>query len=303
MRSAMLCFLAPLALAAGLSARPASAAEPLDKAKEEAALQKNAEAFVEAFNKGDAKALAAFFTEDGDIIDQDGHQIKGRKAIEQVYTKLFADTKRSKLYIKITSLRVVKPDLALEDGLTEVVPADGGPPSAARYTVVHVKEDGEWRLESVREAPAVAPNNTERLEDLAFLIGDWTEDVDKGGNAKASYSWDANQNFIVNTFDVTLKDVSVASGTQFIGWDAALKEPRAWTFLFNGGFAEGIWTPDGDNKWKIAMVATSRDGVKMTATNILTKIDADHFSFQFTDRTKDGKPIPDDKPIKLKRVK
>ena len=101
------------------------------------------------------------------------------------------------------------------------------------------------------------PNNTERLEDLAFLIGDWTEDVDKGGSAKASYSWDANQNFIVNTFDVTMKDVSVASGTQFIGWDAAAKKPRAWSFLFNGGFAEGVWTPDGDNKWKIAVVGTS----------------------------------------------
>ena len=303
MRSAMLWFIAPLALAAGLSARPAPAAEPIDTAKEEAALQKNTEAFVEAFNKGDAKALAAFFTEDGDMIDQDGHQIKGRKAIEEVYTKLFADTKGSKLFIKITSMRVVRPDLALEDGLTEVVPADGGPPSAARYTVVHVKQDGEWRLESVREATAVPPNNTENLEGLAFLIGDWTEDVDKSGASRASYAWDANQNFIVNTFDLTMKGVSVASGTQFIGWDAAAKKPRAWSFLFNGGFAEGVWTPDGDNKWKIAVVGMTRDGVKVTATNVFTKIDADHFSFQFTDRTKDGKPIPDDKPIKMKRVK
>ena len=303
MRSATLWFIAALALAAGLSARPAPAAEPIDTAKEEAALQKNAEAFVEAFNKGDAKALAAFFTDDGDMIDQDGHQIKGRKAIEEVYTKFFADTKGAKLYIKITSMRVVRPDLALEDGLTEVVPADGGPPSAARYTVVHVKQDGEWRLESVREATAVPPNNTENLEGLAFLIGDWTEDVAKGGSARASYSWDANQNFILNTFDVTLKDVSVASGMQWIGWDAAAKKPRAWSFLFNGGFVESVWTKDGDNKWKIAVVARSRDGDKMTATNVLTKIDADHFSFQFTDRTKDGKPLPDDKPIKMKRVK
>ncbi len=303
MRSATLWFIAPLALAAGLSARPAPAAEPIDKAKEEAAIQKTAEEFVQAFNKGDAKALAAFFTEDGDMIDQDGHQVKGRKAIEKVYTKLFAETKRSKLYIKITSLRVVRPDLALEDGLTEVVPGDGGPPSAARYTVVHVKEDGEWRLESVREATAVPPNNTERLEDLAFLIGDWTEDVEKGGSAKASYSWDVNQNFILNTFDVTMKDVSVASGTQFIGWDAAIKEPRAWSFLFNGGFAEGVWTPDGEGKWKIAVSGVSRDGVKVTATNVFTKIDDDHFSFQFIDRTKDGKALPDDKAIKMKRVK
>ena len=185
MRSARWWFIALLALAAGPSARPASAAEPLDKAKEEAALQKNAEAFVEAFNGGDAKALAAFFTEDGDMIDQDGHQIKGRKAIEEVYTKLFAESKGAKLFITINSLRVARPDLALEDGLTEVVPADGGPPSAARYTVVHVKQDGKWYLESVREAIAVPPNNTEHLEGLGFLIGDWTEDSDKGGASKA----------------------------------------------------------------------------------------------------------------------
>ncbi len=303
MRSATLWFIAPLALAAGLSARPASAAEPLDKAKEEAAIQKTAEEFVQAFNKGDAKALAAFFTKDADMIDQDGRQIKGRKAIEETYSKLFAGTKRSKLYIKITSLRVVRPDLALEDGLTEVVPADGGPPSSARYAVVHVKQDGEWRLESVREAVAVPPNNTDRMDSLSFLIGDWTEDADKGGSSKASYSWDANQNFILNTFDVTMKDVSVASGTQFIGWDAAAKKPRAWSFLFNGGFAEGVWNPDGVNKWKIAVTGITRDGVKVAATNVFTKIDDDHFSFQFIDRTKDGKPLPDDKVIKMKRVK
>jgi uncharacterized protein (TIGR02246 family) len=301
MRSTKLWFVGAV-LAAALSVGATRAAEPLDKAKVEAALQKNAEAFVEAFDKGDAKAVAAFFTEDGDIIDQDGRQIKGRAAIEKTYAKVFADAKGAKLFIKITSLRVVSSDLALEDGLTEVVPADSGPPSAARYSVVHVKQDGEWRLESVREAIAVPPNNTGHLEGLDFLIGDWTEDVDKGASAKASYSWDANQNFILNTFDVTMKDVSVASGTQYIGWDAAAKKPRAWSFLFNGGFVESVWTPEGENKWKIAVVATMRDGSKMTATNVFTKIDADHFSFQFTDRTRDGKPLPDDKAIKMKRV-
>src|SRR5947209_19989513 len=112
MRSTMFWTLAA-ALAVGSTARPAPAAEPFDKAKEEAALQKNAEAFCEAFNKGDAKALAAFFTDDGDIIDQDGRQIKGRKAIEETYAKIFATTKGAKLFIKITSLRVVRPDLAL----------------------------------------------------------------------------------------------------------------------------------------------------------------------------------------------
>jgi uncharacterized protein (TIGR02246 family) len=303
MRSAMFWFIALAALAVGPSLRPTSAAEPIDKAKEEAELRKNAEAFVEAFNRGDAKALAAFFTDDGDMIDQEGHPVKGRKAIEEAYTKLFNGTKGSKLFITITGLRVARPDLALEDGFTEVVPADGGPPSSARYTVVHVKQEGKWLLESVREAIAVPPNNTERLEDLGFLIGEWTEDVDKGGNAKAAYAWDEHQNFIVNNFDITAKDVSIAGGMQYIGYDAAAKKPRAWTFLFNGGFAEGVWTKEGDNKWKIAVAGTGREGKTVAATNVFTKIDDDHFSFQFVDRVVDGKKLEDDKPVKMKRVK
>jgi uncharacterized protein (TIGR02246 family) len=304
MKRAPLWIVAPLALAAGLGARPALAAEPIDKAKEEAALQKNAEAFVEAFNKGDAKALAAFFTEEGDMIDQEGHQIKGRKAIEETYTKFFNSAKGAKLFITITSVRVARPDLALEDGVTEVRFPDG-PPSAARYTVIHVKQEGKWLLESVREAIAVPPNNTENLEGMAFLIGDWTEDVDKGGSAKASYKWDESQMFIINTFDVTLKEVSVASGKQVIGWDPAEKKPRAWTFLFNGGFAESVWTPDGDNKWKVAVAGTQRDGTKVTATNVITKIDDDHFSFQFINRVINGKAMPDEagNVVKMKRVK
>src|SRR5439155_7584268 len=112
--------------------------------------------------------------------DQEGHHLKGRKAIEEAYQKLFATTKGAKLYITITSLKIARADLALEDGLTEVV-LPNGPPSAGRYTVVYVKADGQWFLESVREAIAVPPNFTEELADLECLIGDCTEDVDKGG--------------------------------------------------------------------------------------------------------------------------
>jgi uncharacterized protein (TIGR02246 family) len=270
------------------------------KNPEEDVLLKRTEAFVVTFNKGDAKALADFFTPDGDMVDPEGQHIKGRKAIEEVYQQYFAATKGAKLFIHITSVRVVRPDLAVEDGLTEVVRPDG-PPSAARYTVMYVKQDGQWYLESVREAIAVPPTNATHLQDLAFLIGDWTEDVDKGGAARASYSWAAQGNFLVNTFDLTMQDVSIAGGVQWIGWDAAGKKARSWAFLFNGGFAEAVWAKDG-NTWKIALTATMRDGKKMTATNVLTKIDADHFSVQFIERKLDGQPLPDEKAVKMKRV-
>jgi uncharacterized protein (TIGR02246 family) len=264
-------------------------------------LQKRAEAFVEAFNKGDAKALAAFFTPDADLVDPEGHSTKGRKAIEESYKKYFADNKGAKLFIQINAVRVSRPDLALEDGVTEVVPPHGGPPSVARYSVVYVKSDGEWYLDSVREAIAVPPSNSQHLQDLAFLVGDWVEDTNKGGGSKASYSWASQGNFLVNTFDVAMQDIPVAGGIQWIGWDASEKKPRAWSFLFNGGFAEGAWNKDGE-KYKIEVKATTRDGQKVTATNVFTKIDPDHFSIQLVNRSVDGKSLPDEKPVKMKRV-
>ncbi len=272
-----------------------------EKNPEEDVLMKRAQAFVEAFNKGDAAAMAAFFTPGGDVVDQEGNHLKGRKAIEESYKKLFTEVKGAKLFIRIASLRVVSPTLALEDGTTEVVIPDA-PPSAARYTVVWVKHDGEWYFESVREAIAVPPSNAKHLQDVAFLIGNWAEDSEKGGGSRFSYSWAEQGNFIVSTFDLTMKDISVGGGTQWLGWDPTIKKVRAWSFLFNGGFAEGVWTKE-EKGWKVAVTATMADGTKVTATNVVKKIDADHLSLHFVDRMVNGKPLPDDKEIKMKRVR
>ena len=272
------------------------------KNPEEDVLQKRAEAFVGTFNKGDARGLASFFTPNADLVDPEGRHTKGRQAIEKLYEKYFAENTDAKLTIHIQSVRVVRPDLALEDGLTEVNPSKGGPPSTARYSVVYVKNDGEWYLESVREAIAVPPTNAEHLEDLAFLVGDWEQDTDNGSGSTMSYSWANQGNFLVNSFELNLQDIPVAGGIQWIGWDQAEKKVRAWSFLFNGGFAEAVWNKDGEDKYKIVLHATMRDGKKASATNIFTKIDPDHFSFQLVDRNLDGKALPDDKPMKMRRV-
>ena len=89
--------LAPVAFAL-LAASHLPADEPKDKAAEEAALLKTAEAFVEAFHKGDAKAVAAFWTKDGDYTDQEGHTVKGQEAIEKSFTAFFAENKGLKLH-------------------------------------------------------------------------------------------------------------------------------------------------------------------------------------------------------------
>src|SRR5262249_42936479 len=141
-----------------------------ERAKDEAALLKNAEAFVETFHKGDAKALAAFWTPDGDYTDQTGRLMKGREAIEKAFQGFFAENKGLKLRIDIPSLRFLPPDTAVEDGTPAVIPPDGGPPSRARYTIVHVKKNDQWLLSSVRDAPFAPPGNSEHLRELEWAI-------------------------------------------------------------------------------------------------------------------------------------
>src|SRR5262245_3768726 len=99
---------------------PAQPDEPKAKDKEELGKGARAKEFIEAFNKGDAKAVAAFWTPDGDYVDQVGRHIKGRAAIEKLYEKVFAARKGAKLTITVASARLVTPDVALEDGTTQV---------------------------------------------------------------------------------------------------------------------------------------------------------------------------------------
>jgi uncharacterized protein (TIGR02246 family) len=303
MRTFVFGLLALGALAVAPLAQSGRAEDPKDKPKEEAALIKNAEGFVEAFHKGDAKALAAFWTTDGDYVDQTGKHLKGRDAIEKAFKEFFAENKELKLRIDSESLRFATPDVAVEDGVTAVIPADGGPPSRARYTIIHVKKDGQWLLSSVRDSPFATPSNYEHLRDLEWVIGDWVDAAaEKGEVGHAVFSWSENQNYILSSFATSFKNIALHSGTQRIGWDPAAKGIRSWTFDDNGAFGEATWSKDGD-KWQIKTQTVLRDGKKMTATDVVTRIDADTLGWQSKERMLDGKALPDVKEIKMKRVK
>jgi uncharacterized protein (TIGR02246 family) len=290
------------ALVLGLAAGQASGQGTKRYPQEEDALFKQAQRFVDAFHKGDSKELAAHWTPSGDYVTQTGKHIKGREAIQKAFEELFAENKGLKLRIDSESLRFVTPDVAVEDGVTSVYPAGGAPPSRARYTIVHVKKDGEWMLSSVRDAPFAPPTNHEHLAQLEWLVGSWADENDKGEVARATYSWADDQNFLVSEFTTTIKQFAIGGGTQRIGWDAATKQIRSWVFENGGGFGEGHWTRKG-NKWIVTATATLPDGKKMTATNTITRIDADTLTFESRDRTLDGKSIPDLKAITMKRSK
>ena len=289
-------------LGAGGAVRPAARITEAGQQEAPTGKGKRAQAFIDAFNKGDAKAVAAFWMPDAEYTDQAGRQTKGREAIEKLYEKVFAGQKGAKLNIMVTSIKQVTPDVGIEEGINQVTPADGGPGSAARFSAVFVKKDGEWYLQNVQESVVRPPSNAEHFEDLDWLLGNWTGEADKGESGTASYAWAENQNFIVSNFATTLNGAPVAGGTQWIAWDPIEKQVRSWSFYSGGGIGEAVWTNDG-KQWSIKVNAKTRDGKKVSATNILTRVDDDHCTWQMTKLTVDDQPQPDPRPLKMKRVK
>jgi uncharacterized protein (TIGR02246 family) len=263
---------------------------------------KRAQEFIAAFNRGDAKAVAAFYVPDGEYTDEVGHQTKGREALEKLYAKVFAEGKGAKLNIIVNSVKLLSADVGIEDGINEVTPADGGPGTAAHFMAVLVKKDGEWYIQNVQESPVQPPSNAEHFEDLEWLLGNWTGEEEKGESGTASYAWSDNRNFLVSHFATTLNGVPVVGGTQWVAWDAVDRRIRSWSFYSGGGFGEAVWSHDG-GQWTLATTARTRDGKKVTASNILTKVDDDHCTWQITKLTVEGEAKPDPKPLKLKRVK
>ncbi len=289
----------PLALAFAIrSGANLHAAEPNPQ---EAAIAKTAKAFIEAFHKGDAKALAAFWTPDGDYIDETGRVFKGRKAIEDNYAEFFANNKGLALRIDVAGLKFPTPDLAIEDGTSAVIPPDGSAPSRARYTNVLVKKDGQWLLSSVREMPDAGPSNYENLRPLEWAIGEWIDETPSAETGHISFAWAPGQNFIVSTRTVDYSNTSHLQGTQWIAWDAATKQIRSWTFQADGGFGESTWKKDGD-KWVVKTESVLADGSKVTTTNVVASVDAHTLMSQARDQKLNGKALPDSKEVRMKRV-
>jgi uncharacterized protein (TIGR02246 family) len=108
----------------------ASVAFAADQAEAEKQLKDRAAEFQSTWNKHDAKALAAFWAEDGDLIDPAGVASKGRAAVEQYFTENFAGPmKDSTNEITVTGVHMAADDLAVVDWDAALSGMHMGPPS------------------------------------------------------------------------------------------------------------------------------------------------------------------------------
>ncbi len=97
-------------------AQKTSEKKPADNS-DEAAIRAAEQAFVQAFNRGDARAVAALWTPHGSLADDQGRRFEGRKAIEDEYAKFFREHPGAKIEVASQSIERPVPGTALEDGM------------------------------------------------------------------------------------------------------------------------------------------------------------------------------------------
>lgn len=277
--------------------KPAKKTEDAGKesadAELEAAILKSAEAFVAAYNKHDAQAIAELFTEKAELWDEDGNLTKGREAIEQNFAEIFKEFPEGKVEIQVESIRLLTPHIAMEEGLVIGTPVPDGPQVLTNYTVIQVKVDDEWKLASVSDTEAASEQLTahDHLQQLAWMVGDWM-DENPEAIIKSSCDWDASGNYLLHEFAVQISGGMNASGSIRIGWDPLTRQIKSWVFDADSGYAEGLWTRIGD-EWIVHVRGVNADGEATSAISVYRYIDDETFSWRSYDRTVGGEPQDD----------
>ena len=123
---------------------PAPAAQKSDPALEQ--LLKDYQA---AFNRGDAQAVAALYTENAVRLGLKNEVLHGRAAIEQFYVASVAD-KPGTLSVRPVRTPMVTPDVAVLEGRYEMAGTTG---LHGVYVVTVVRQAGQWKFASVVAMP------------------------------------------------------------------------------------------------------------------------------------------------------
>jgi len=276
-------------------AAPQKPAAAEDRQPDRDAVRKAIDGFVAAFRKGDGKAVAAHWTAEGEYISDDGTAYRGRAALEKEYAAHFAKNPGNGLEVEVDAVRFPSRDNAVVEGHFKLR-KKGGELVVSRCSFLYAREDGKWLIAIAREWAGDGLS----LRDLEWLVGTW-EAKREGTVVSTRYEWTANKSFIRCHFSVT-RDGETNTGMQMIGKDPSTGALRVWTFEDEGGVGEADVTRDG-KKWTFTARGATAEGQVLTATNVMTPLDADSFLWHSVGRALDGEELPDLPPIKVVRVK
>jgi uncharacterized protein (TIGR02246 family) len=240
------------------------------------------ESLTAAFNAADVDAIVSAFLPDGELIDESGLLHRGHEELRELFSQYFAKFPGARLSLQIDSIRKVGDHIAIEEG-TRFLTAGDSAFAQVRYIATLSKQDGKWKLASIREFDdQPAPTAGDRLQALAWLVGDWVSESSELA-VRISYRWDEDKNFLIGKFHATRGGQVVLKTEQRIGWDPLTGKVRSWLFDSDGGYGGGVWTPTEDG-WVIKSESTEASGSVGFATVLYRQLDDDRYQMIGTNR-------------------
>jgi len=114
---------------------------------DEESIYKENDSFLEAWNQGDAKVVASFYTVDGVRVGAMGDIEHGREEIATAYDNLMHKAMSgAKAKMEKGSIRILTPELVIWQGGLEIQKPDGSPAMKGYVMQVMKKVNNKWMI-------------------------------------------------------------------------------------------------------------------------------------------------------------
>lgn len=258
----------------------------------ERAIRAQSTALFAEYNAKNANAFAERFLPQAEYELDDGEVIVGREAIRDYFASSFKKFPKAQAHTKESKLRLISLHMAIEEGTNSIVHSTGEA-TLCDYVAIWAFNEGYWLLASIRDLPRdeVAEPAHERLQPLAWLVGEWLDESPEA-LIKTSCRWSDDRNFLLQDFTVKVRGSEVFSGTHRIGWDPLSRKVRGWVFDSHGGYGETFWNWDGE-RWVIRSSAVHSDGTIAASLNYLIPRDSNAYRWESSHRMSGDEPLPD----------
>lgn len=266
-----------------------------DRPADRAAIRATVKQLLDAFEKQDVAKVTELLTDGAELSSEDNPSLIGKATIENALKRRFASKAKSQMILSDETLRFTSQVTAVEEGTLKSI-LKGQASSTHRYSLMHVKEDGKWKIAQIRQWTT----EDAALHDLEWLIGEWkAERADL--SIHTTYEWVGNKAFIRGNINTRQKDRTV-SAMQVIGLDPKTGGLRIWIFEANGIFAEGSCYRD-ENSWIFETSGETPQGISVSAKNILFHVSPEVMTWQPVQLQMGSEQIADLPPLKVTKVK
>jgi uncharacterized protein (TIGR02246 family) len=276
-------------------ARPAPGAHEID-------VRKLFEAYEQAVNKHDTKAVAQFWQEDG-TYESKSTKVKaqGPAEVAALYEKLFKADPKCEVSIEVKKLRML--GVAAIFDCTVAVKHTHGEVTHSELNGAALHEGNSWQIVQVVETDVPAPDSAAgQFRDLAWLVGKWSDDTSTG-RVVNQFVWTSGRSFLARNYRQESQGNVVREGTQIIGWDAEHQCLRCWLFDGDGTFGEGLVVREAPNKWVIKLALKLADGRRGSLSQLVERAGHGTLKLQITEREVDGQALPSSEVATLVREK